>query len=458
MKSISNLLRIAHYNLFFYIEIECSTFNVKGTLTIKNDSNKDFCEIPILLYHQLKVKNIKDENNRNLCFSQESLPLADEENYYVNYIAVNLNNTLKQKDQINLYIEYEGSINGYSDIMFYVQDKINKEFSIIRPDCHAYPMITEACNESILKSFSNSFTYNLFIDVPKDYVVGCGGVLEEIIHADKRKIFKYIVSLPTWRFDIAIAQYSIVEDKNINLKIFVFPEHRANAEDIIKNEIKRAINFFANVLGNYPEDKYFTVIETKEGYGSQAGDSYIMMEEHGFIDDSKSLTHLYHEIGHAWNVKAKYSVQRTRFFDEAFACYFEALAIKEFFGDKAYKEKMELYRINFIKSVEIEKINYDTPICDYGKFEMGHNSYTKGPWVLYVLNEILGDEKFHKTIRNFLNKFKHEEVDFKDFEEIVQEGSSVDLKKFFSQWIYGVESSKFLYEGVSISDIIESIQ
>jgi hypothetical protein len=452
------LPRILNYNLYFKIEPEENFFNALGVLIIGNETEDDYNQLSILLYHGLKVSSIKDGNNKALSFTEEKISLKDEEKYYINHICVTLDDVLKPEEQIDLYIEYEGGINGYSHLMTYVKDKIDKEFSIIRPDSHGYPIIAQPCYDSIAKSYKNIFTYNLSIDVPKEYTVGCGGVLKEIVQGKERNVFKYSSDLQTWRFDIGIAQYSIVEDKDMKLKIFVFPEHEANAENVVRNEIKRAFHLFICLFGDYGKHNYFTVIEVKESFGSQAGDNYIMMEEHGFSSDVKKLTHLYHEIGHAWNVKAKQDVQKTRFFDEAFASYFEALAIKKFYGDRAFEDKMEFYRKQYIESIQRDETNFSTPICDYGKFDLGYNSYTKGPWVLYVLNEILGDDIFNNIIRNFLKKFRYKEVDFKDFQEIVEEISGVNLNNFFTQWIYGIDSSKFLNEGIGLSFMISNAQ
>ncbi len=119
---------------------------------------------------------------------------------------------------------------------------------------------------------------------------------------------------------------------------------------------------------------------------------------------------------------------------------------------------MEFYRKQYIESIQRDEINFSTPICDYGKYDLGYNSYTKGPWALYVLNEILGDDIFNNVIRNFLNRFRYKEVDFKDFQEIVEEISGVNLSNFFTQWIYGIDSSKFLHEGIDLSFMISNVQ
>ncbi|MBP2022643.1 hypothetical protein J2Z44_002466 [Clostridium punense] len=456
MAMVYELCKITNYDLRFEVEPEKGFFNSQGTITIFNDTKEAFKKLSIMLYHDLSVKNIRNTENESLVFFQEKVSLEDEENYLVNYITISLNEALEANEQINISIEYEGSLNGYSKVMAYVKDKIHKEFSILRPDCHAYPIIAEPSFSSILKSYKNNFIYNISVKVPKVYKVGCGGVLKNVTEINDYNIFNYVSDSPTWRFDIAVADYSIVEDKDINLKIFAFPEHKANAENIVVNEIKRAFHLFEDLFGDLREDKYFTVVEIKEAYGSQAGDNYILMEEHGFSNDIRKLTHLYHEVGHAWNVKAKHDIQRTRFFDEAFASYFEALAIKNFYGYKEFIAKMDLYRNLFIENVNEDRINCTTPICNYGKYEIGHNSYTKGPWVLYLLNEILGDEMFCRAIRIFLSKHRHKEVDFEDFKESIEEVSNIDLSMFFKKWIYGIESSELLCSDVDVKHMINN--
>lgn len=455
MEKNFTLPRILHYNLCFKIEPMYNFFSVNGLVTINNDTNVGFSKINLLIYHSLKVKSIRYVDNIELDFTQEVISLKDEENYYINYITINLDGILEPNGQVILNIEYEGNINGYSHLMAYIKDKIDSDFSILRPDSHTYPIVAEPNFDSILQSYDNTFTYNISINIPKEYTAGCGGVLKKIEQIKENHIFCYVCNKPTWRFDIGIAKYSIVEDKNINVKLFVFPEHVTNAENIIIKEIRRAFDFFTNIFGDYNKDKYFTIVEVKESYGSQAGDNYVMMEEHGFSSDVKKLTHFYHEIGHTWNVKSRGDIKKSRFFDEAFACYFEALAIREFYGNNAFTDKMESYRKFYIESVQSDNINFYTPICDYGKYNIGYNSYTKGPWVLYILNKILGDNTFNNVIRYFLDKYKYKEVDFNDFEDTVHKVSGVDLCDFFKEWIYGIDSSEFLCKDVDLNYIAD---
>ncbi|SCG82759.1 hypothetical protein DW1_1186 [Proteiniborus sp. DW1] len=452
------LPRISCYVLDFHIEPKSQYFSSKGVLTIKNDFSFEERNIPLLLHYGLSVKEIRHENNVGIKFTQEMISFPEYEELRVNYINICLDLTLKKNEELKLYIEYEGRLYGYSSVMRYVQDSISEEFSILRNDCIAYPIIAYPNYTSLMESCLKPIEYKISVSVPEEYTVGCGGILRNIESKANRKIFIYERSEPTilsHRFDICIAEYCLIRDEDMNLNIFASNKHKDAAETLVKYEVKRVYDYYTRMFGKYRENDYFTIIEVKEGYGSQAGDNYILMEEHAF-NNNTDYTHLYHEIGHIWNPSVKlYHEQRSRFFDEAFASYFEVLAIKEFLGEEKAKEKMEEYRRQFIKNVNQNKKNFSIPICEYGRYEMGYNSYTKGPWLLYVLHEIVGDKKFFEIIRTFLNENKKKEVTFKDFEKSCEIISRLNLKKFFSQWLYGIESSSYLYEDFSVSVMVD---
>ncbi|HCJ57810.1 M1 family aminopeptidase [Lutispora sp.] len=455
MKGEVKLPRIICYLLDFYVEPKDQCFSSRGMLTIKSDLDIEKKNIPLLLYYDLDVKEIRYENNVGIKFTQEIVSFPEYDEFKVNYISVHLDKPLMKNEELKLYIEYEGKLNGYTSVMQYVKDRIDKEFSIIRNDCIAYPIIAYSNDKSWMESFFNSIRYRISVNVPKEYTVGCSGILKNINNDNDRRIFTFEKSEPTksvHRFDICISEYCLIEEKDMNLSIYAFPKHKEIAETLVKYEVKRVYDYYNRVFGPYEGNGYFTIIEIREGYGSQAGDNYILMEEHAFDNGSTDYTHLYHEIGHIWNPNVKlYYEQRSRFFDEAFASYFEVLAIKEFFGEEEAKEKMEGYRQQFVKSVNQSSKNFSVPISEYGRNEMGYNSYTKGPWVLYVLHEIVGDNKFFEIIKTFLKENRKKEVTFKDFEKICEKVSRLNLKKFFSKWLYGIESSSYLCENFSVS-------
>ena len=64
------------------------------------------------------------------------------------------------------------------------------------------------------------------------------------------------------------------------------------------------------------------------------------------------------------------------------------------------------------------------------------NSYQKGGWVLHMLRNELGDEDFHKTIREYYQKYSLSNADTKDFQKVAEQVSGKDLQWFFDQWLF----------------------
>lgn len=171
--------------------------------------------------------------------------------------------------------------------------------------------------------------------------------------------------------------------------------------------------------------------------------------------DSSRIGEVYHEIGHSWNATPSPAVKRCRYFDEAFASFFESLSIRAFEGEQKFDENMEKSRDLFVKRASRDRQVFDTPIAEYGKKELGRHSYTKGAWSLYVLDQIVGDKIFAQIIRSMLAEFDNKTIDFAAFQKLCERISKKSLKKYFDEWIYGTESSQLLIDGVSITDIVK---
>ncbi len=443
---------VISYDLRSEVYTEKGYLEANVKLNIKNSCIESIYEISLLLNPALTVKGVYNSIEQKLEFYQTIVSLKGMEDVKVNHIIVKLNEPILPQMIGCIEIEYCGGICGYSNAMQYIKDSISDKFSIIRPDSIAYPVIAYPSWESIMKSYNSKFSYKLKITVPKEYIVAAGGILYEIKDIGEKHSFYYESFKPTWRFDIAIAKYNILKDDINKICIYVLPEDERDATYILE-EIHKSLKFYSDYFCELIDFRGLTVIEVPAGFGSQSSDFYIVQAAEAF-NNKENIANLYHEIGHAWNVEVKKEVQRCRWFDEAFACYFEALAVRNLQNEKKFLEKMVSYRSAFIESTLEDKINFNTPIADYGKYEIGHNSYTKGPWVLYILHEMIGEELFRISIKRFVEKFRNKPADFMDLKESIEKSTGKDLSKFFQEWIYGVESSKYLIDNLTALQII----
>jgi len=147
-------------------------------------------------------------------------------------------------------------------------------------------------------------------------------------------------------------------------------------------------------------------------------------------------------------------VARARFFDEAFASYFEELAVGHFQGQQAFERDMEQSRTLFVQWADDDKKYAETPIAEYGKHELGQLSYSKGAYALFVLHRVMGDDKFRELVRTLRRESADHGVDFRAFQQAAERVAQRDLHAYFEEWIFGSKSSELLRSKQSVDEII----
>ena len=448
-----DLAKVTRYELRVKIQPSEEHLTASAQMTLSNPTAVPLREIPFLLYRLLAVEAAEDDKGVPLPFRQAVVSMSDEKNWQVNSLTVTLREPLPPGGSTRITLKYSGAIFGYREVMAYVRDHIGEDYTLLRPDALAYPMLAAPSSPSLSAAYDTYFTYDLEVTVPSGTTVACGGLPGGVSASNGMETFRFASRIPTWRIDIAAAKFKVLKNDSRNLVVYALLEDEAGGVNLLK-EMQRVMEFYTLRFGPSNKATSYTVIEIPGGWGSQASDFYIMQAAAAF-KDPKSAHELYHEIGHSWNAKAKPEVRRTRWFDEAFAAYFEALALREFAGQKQFDDQMAMSREHFRSAVKKNSRSATTPIAEYGKEELGGNSYTKGAWSLYVLNQIVGDEKFNQIIRAFLAEFSDRPADFAEFQAVAERVSKRELSRFFKEWIVGAESSELLIGNASVQEIVE---
>jgi aminopeptidase N len=450
----ANLPSVTHYSIQLQLAPKEGNLEAIVTMTVTNTTGRPASDLSFLLYRLLEVQKVSDDRGSPTNFEQ-SIVRLDTSNLQANQIKFHLSEPLAPGAAIRVTINYRGSIFGYAEVMGYVNDRVSEQYSLIRPDALAYPMLAEPTFESLRRAngLDVPFTYDVTVTVPDGYIVACGGAQLKVSTKEGLTTFTFKSKVPTWRIDIAAAHFKLFRDETKQLTLYVLPEDEKNASKIL-NGAGRAVSLYSTMFGELKDYQGYTVIEIPDGWGSQASDYYFLQTAAAF-KDPKRILEVYHEIAHSWNAKAKPELQRTRWFDEAFAMYFQALALREFDGEQSYRAEMDRDRDSFIKRVERDKKTFDTPIAEYAKYDLGGNSYNKGAWSLYVLHQLVGEDQFRRIIRTFVSEFKDRPADFKDFQQVAERISQRDLGKYFNEWIYGAASSQLLVDKISVTEIVK---
>ncbi len=447
---------VTHYGLRFQLFPKDNTLSADASMTVRNTTAEALSEVPFILYRLFDIEEVADGKGNPLSADLAVVKFSDEKSLQVHSVSVRLGRFLPPGESAVVRLKYAGPLWGYSEVMRYVKDRIDEEYSLLRPDALAYPLLARPSFESLVRTYGSVYTYRVEVAVPDGFIVACGGRPVETVHRDGTTAFSFESFRPSRRLDLASAKFKVVEDKAARIRIYVIPGDEAEAPRILE-AAKKTFLLFTKRLGELDDWPGFTIIEVPEGWGSQAADFYILQAAAAFRDKAKA-SELYHEIGHSWNVQAALSIQRCRYFDEAFTAYYEGLAIREFEGEEAFARYMARRRDQFLRACDRDEKNCLTPIADYWKEERGENSYTKGAWSLHVLHRMAGEDAFLSLVSGLLREYRARPADFRDFQAFAERRLGRDLDAFFQEWIYGAESSRLLREKLDVGDIAARYQ
>jgi len=71
------------------------------------------------------------------------------------------------------------------------------------------------------------------------------------------------------------------------------------------------------------------------------------------------------------------------------------------------------------------------------------NVYGKAGWVIRMLRELLGDENFFRGLHEYLIVNQGQNVVAADLQKAIEQATSVNVDKFFEQWVYGAGAPQF---------------
>lgn len=296
------------------------------------------------------------------------------------------------------------------------------------------------------------FTREIEVIVPnEEYDVISNGVYEK---NGKVWIWKEANPIPSYLTSVVIGKFQKELDaKNVPSLGYYWPK------DISKNDAMRTfqetpdiIKYFETYLGiEYPYSKYWQVTVDKFEFGGMENTSCttltrnILHDERASLDYSRDIIIVAHEIAHQWFGNLITCKDWSNLWlNEGFADYFETLYWGSKFTEK-YKDKKTndefLYQIIQKIDMYMEEANtlYKRPIVTnlykHPDELFDTHSYEKGGLVLHMLNQLIGEENFKKSIKRYLELYRNKNVQSEEFQEVCEKICGINLKQFFYQWL-----------------------
>jgi len=445
----SIVLKTINYNLNVKVDFQEDKMYSTCELSVLNPTDEKVQIIPLLLYRLLKVTSIKDEYGNSISYKQQVLAYEDWEVMQVNFVEIELEKPIVKDEIKKLFIKYSGHLLGYSETgMNYVKDKIDPIFTIIRPDCQAYPEIGYPSSIVNRKSGLQNFDYTIVATVPDSLMVVNGGKL--INKTSKNGFTTYIYKniKKAWRIDIAIGKYSALQyDKT---KLFFFPQDSIGAKTVLKY-VEKTFDLYSSWWGPLKDFQGFSVIEIPDGYGSQADVSSILQTASVFVD-STQMRQLYHEISHLWNVESNDEFSPR--WNEGLATFLEYLVIEKL-ENREYLDYVTKWYLNTVKMELLKDTVFaSTPLIDFGKKSITQYSYSMGMIMFRVLYGIVGETNFNEIVGSFYQKYYKTGASTEDFVQHSKTISNFNLNIFFQDWVYTTNYTRFVKDNMTIDEMV----
>jgi len=284
-------------------------------------------------------------------------------------------------------------------------------------------------------------TFEFLVTAPSHYQVISNGKLEEekMLPADK-KLTHWVedVSLSTKIMVIGVAKFAVKQfadsPKNIPVSAWVYPQDSTTG---FRNySVAPAIvKFYSNYIGAFPYNKLANV-QSKTIFGGMENASAIFYFEESAEQNRSMEDLLAHEIAHQWfgDMASEKSFPHL-WLSEGFATYFTDIYLEAKYGTDSMNKRLIEERttvINFAKHSDKPVVDSTSSLMDF----LNATSYQKGAWVLHMLRRQIGDSLFNVFIRSYYDQYKGKNANTGDLEKVAENVSGMDLKQFFSQWLY----------------------
>ena len=438
-----------------------TTFNKEsGSSLIYNKSDSGW----------INIKTLTDKDGNDLIPGMQFISPDDGNSDDMTVLKINLPEAANPGDTVFLNINFESRLpsriirTGYTDDYYFVAQWFPK-FGVYEPagmrfaikggwNCHQFHRNSEF--------YSNHSVYDVKITVPKEYVVGSGGMLISEVDSDtegKNKTLTYraedIVDF-AWT---AWPGYSVFTDQWQHVKItLLLPKERIDQVERQFTAVKNALEYLTKNVGPFPWP-HLTFVDPPTKGGGAGGMEYTTLFTSSSSTGMPDFIHLpemvtIHEFGHAYFMGILASNEfEEPWLDEGVNSFWEERIMDHYYGENSGMINHPLLkiadksmsRLSYINSGSRQAVSNAENSWNYPHGTYGMMSYQKTATWLYTMMGIIGEETTNEIFREYYKKWAFKHPSGKDFVNVVNEVVTrlhgdkfgADMNWFFDQTLYG---------------------
>lgn len=421
--------------------VDVQHYKFEVTLTDNSDNIQVLASVTTLFrlkgLSQIRLDLVNESQGKGMRVKQvKAEGLITRFSHENNVLLIELGRETSEAEVLELQISYEGipssglhiRNNKYGDRTF---------FSDNWPDLtrNWLPVVDHVYDKA---------TCEFIVKAPVRYQVVSNGLKLEETNLDagmKLTHWKQSVPLSPWLYVLGVAEFAVqyvdtFEGKSI--QTWVFPQDRDAGFSDFHEPTKDVLKFYSEYVGPFAYEKLANIQASSVAGGMEAASAILYNEKSVTGDGSwRWKKVVIHEVAHQWFGCAvtEYDWDDV-WLSEGFATFFTALFIEHAYGPEKFVEEMKLERKQVIDYLGK---NPDLPVVHNNLSDMSKVTsaltYQKGSWVLHMLRNRIGDEKFNAGIRSYYKKYFNATTTTDQFIKEMEYASGVDLAGFFRQWL-----------------------
>lgn len=280
-----NGIKILNNYISMKLHLSASNGQMVGAswIRIRNSSNAPIHEVPFILNSGLNVTRIVGGNNNPLQQSSALTPISGYEFVEANAGTVRLSSPVQPDKDVEIVIHYRGKLTdmSWTDVS-HVKETLTSDFTLIRPDAFAYPVISAPNKSAIAEALAQTPYFST-----ATVELASGYALAGNIHVNGQEVKGANISFDlkhnqaTGPMILPIARYKLLQDGPVAISYFAGQESTAST---LSSALAPEIAQLQNLLGK-PSSSKLNIAMAPDGYGQVTTTGLIMMEEDSFTAD-----------------------------------------------------------------------------------------------------------------------------------------------------------------------------
>jgi len=282
---------------------------------------------------------------------------------------------------------------------------------------------------------------DLHITMRSDWKVAANGIRTGITdNGDGSSTTHWIGENPMTTYLVCVTAANYVEINQtagtIPIQNFV-RQSEYNSAMVDFANLPAMINYFSQIFGAYPFEKYGQAVATISTYGAMEHQTMTTLGSYIITGMGTYELVIAHELAHQWYGDAvSFLTFKDVWLSEGFATYSEHLWTDKKSGWQAAANYVgsayHQYYLNWEAGAGPQVI-YNPNYLNY----FAPPSYEKAASVLHMLRLKIGNANFFQLLNQWFTTYEHGNVVTAEFHAMAEQISGQDLDQFFNQWIFG---------------------